>query len=84
MKALVSSEKMARLFVPDGAEEGTLPFLGLSPVQIVEPGENLGHLPPKRVFISTESIERPVGQIGETQKALAGLPAHIGIGYYRI
>ena len=45
------------------------PFLRLPPVQMVEHHENLARLPPQRVLISAEPIQRVVREIGKTQKA---------------
>jgi hypothetical protein len=45
---------------------------------MIERKENLGHLPPKRLFISADPPEGEVGQIGEAQKALGKVAARVG------
>jgi hypothetical protein len=44
-------------------------FLRFAAIQGIERKQDLANLAPKGCFISTEAVERVVGQIGETQKA---------------
>jgi len=53
-------------------------FLRLPPIQIIEREEDLGHLPPQRVFIAAEPVECIVRQISEEQEALGQVEAGVG------
>ena len=58
------------LFLPAIGEELPPSFLRFTAIQSVERKEDLADLAPKRRFIAAEAVERVVGQIGETQKAM--------------
>ena len=67
----------------DGAttHQGRSPFLRLAAVEIVERKEDLVDLPPQRVFVAAEPVDRARRQIGQTQKALREMEARIGGGF---
>ena len=72
-----SSRSLGRQLLSTADAETAPSFLRFAAIQGIECKQDLANVAPKGCFISTEAIERVVGQIGETQKATRELSVMI-------